>query len=525
MENHRYTKASSIDDVSLRASIDALFEGVQIIGFDWTYLYLNPSAVRHSRRSIDQLLGRTMMACYPGIEKTELFAALQRVMTRRQPERRANHFVYPDGTTAWFETLIEPVPDGISVLSLDVTADRAAAAAHAAFRERAAFAIEAAAAGIFELDLLTGRMRWSEPTGHMLGQPGTLEGTIDDFRRLIHPDDLAMLNAAVDQAVQGRAPLRAEFRVVWPDGTVHWLTAKGRVSRDATGRPTGLLGIAIDVTPRKQLEQELQHAQKMECLGQLAGSVAHDFNNVLMAILGFTELLAGTFDAADPRAGDVDEIQKAVEGGRRLTEQLRAFSRRQPIEPTLVNVNDVVRASDGMLRQLLGTHLTLVIDLAPTLAPVHADAGQLQQILVNLAVNARDASPDGGRLTIRTSEAVRDGDSLRVRDWQIEAGDYIMLTVSDTGTGMPPDLVERIFEPFFTTKGPEKGTGLGLSTVYGIVRQSHGFIDVASAPGRGTTFTIGWPRADADVTGQSQAVRTHRQPDDLMAPEGRAPRP
>lgn len=498
MENQRYTKASSIDDVSLRASIDALLEGVQIIGYDWTYLYLNPSAVRHSRRSIDELLGRSMMACYPGIEKTELFAALQRVMASRQPERRANHFVYPDGTSAWFETLIEPVPDGVSVLSLDVTADRAAAAAHAAFRERAAFAIEAAAAGIFELDLLTGRMRWSEPTGHMLGQPGTLEGTIDDFRRLIHPDDVGMVNASVDQAVQGKAPLRAEFRVVWPDGTVHWLTAKGRVSRDAIGQPTGLLGIAIDVTPRKQLEQELQHAQKMECLGQLAGSVAHDFNNVLMAILGFTELLADTFDAADPRAGDVGEVLKAVAGGRRLTEQLRAFSRRQPIEPKLVNVNDVVQSSAGMLRQLLGTDVSLETDLAPTLPPVYADAGQLQQILVNLAVNARDATADRGLLRIQTSEDVRDGDNLRVRDRQVRAGAYIMLTVTDTGAGMPPDLVERIFEPFFTTKGPEKGTGLGLSTVYGIVRQSGGFIDVTSAPGRGTTFSIGLPRALED---------------------------
>jgi two-component system cell cycle sensor histidine kinase/response regulator CckA len=147
-------------------------------------------------------------------------------------------------------------------------------------------------------------------------------------------------------------------------------------------------------------------------------------------------------------------------------------------------VNDVVQSSAGMLRQLLGTDVSLETDLAPTLPPVYADAGQLQQILVNLAVNARDATADRGLLRIQTSEDVRDGDNLRVRDRQVRAGAYIMLTVTDTGAGMPPDLVERIFEPFFTTKGPEKGTGLGLSTVYGIVRQSGGFIDVTSAPGR-----------------------------------------
>lgn len=499
MENQGFSRASTITDASLRASIDALLEGVQIIGFDWTYLYLNPSAVRHSRKSVDQLLGRTMMACYPGIERTGLFAVLQRVMTSRQPERMVNQFEYADGGSAWFELLIEPVPEGLSVLSLDVTAQRAAAAAHAAFRERAVFAIEAAGAGVWELDLLTGRVRWSDTAGAKLGVPGDFEGTLDDFRRHIHPDDVAIVNAAHVRSIQRGEPYRAHFRTVWPDGSVHWLTAKGRVTRNAVGEPTGILGIAIDVTQRKQLELQLNQAQKMESLGQLAGSVAHDFNNVLAAILGFAELLAETFESTDPRAADMAEIIKAGESGRRLTQQLLAFSRQQPLEPKLVNVNDIVRTSGGLMRQLLGKGITLETVLAPALAPVHADAGQLQQILVNLAVNARDAMSDGGRLVIQTSEEVREGDNLLVRGRPIPPGQYVMLVVTDTGTGMPPDVIARIFEPFFTTKGPDKGTGLGLSTVYGIVRQSGGFIDVTSTPGRGTTFHIGLPRFFEDA--------------------------
>lgn len=494
MENQGFSKASTSTDASLRASIDALVEGVQIIGFDWTYLYLNPSAVRHSQRSVDQLLGQTMMACYPGIERTELFAVLQRVMTSRQAERMVNEFHYPEGGSAWFELLIEPVPDGLSVLSLDVTAERAAAASHAAFRERAAFAIEAAGAGIWEFDLLTGVVRGTETTGGMLGQPGDFVGTVDDFRRLMHPDDISVVDAAIARSIQHNEPYRALFRVMWPDGSVRWLTAKGRVTRNGAGEPTGILGIAIDVTQRKQLELQLNQAQKMESLGQLAGSVAHDFNNVLAAILGFGELLADTFESTDPRAADTAEILKAAESGRRLTQQLLAFSRQQPLEPKLVNVNDIVQTSGALLRQLLGKGITLETVLAPTLARVYADAGQLQQVLVNLAVNARDAMPGGGRLLIQTSEEVRQGNDLLVRGRPIPPGSYVMLVVTDTGTGMPPDLIARIFEPFFTTKGPDKGTGLGLSTVYGIVRQSGGFIDVTSSPGRGTTFHIGLPR-------------------------------
>lgn len=222
----------------------------------------------------------------------------------------------------------------------------------------------------------------------------------------------------------------------------------------------------------------------MEALGQLAGSVAHDFNNVLTAILGFGELLADSLPPGHPGREDVAEIMKAGESGRRLAKQLLVFSRQQPLEPKLVALNDIIRGSEGILQQLLGKRVRLEICLGAMAGRVHADVGQLQQILVNVAVNARDAMPNGGLLRIETSAEQRDEDGV-----------YTMLTVTDTGIGMPPDVIARIFEPFFTTKGPEKGTGLGLSTVYGIVRQSGGHIDLTSTPGAGTTFRIALPQA------------------------------
>jgi signal transduction histidine kinase len=231
----------------------------------------------------------------------------------------------------------------------------------------------------------------------------------------------------------------------------------------------------------------------MESLGQLASGIAHDFNNVLTAILGFSDLLLEQLSPQDPRAQDAAEIRKAAESGQRLTRQLRAFSRQQPIEPTRLNLNKIVNESRGILQRLLGTRVQLETVLASSVGDVWADAGQLQQILVNLGVNARDAMPDGGRLTIETSEKIW-GAEYRATHPDVMAGSYVVLAVTDTGTGMSAETKARIFEPFFTTKGPDKGTGLGLATVYGIVRQSGGFIDVASTVGHGTTFRIHLPR-------------------------------
>jgi signal transduction histidine kinase len=234
----------------------------------------------------------------------------------------------------------------------------------------------------------------------------------------------------------------------------------------------------------------------MESMGPLAGGIAHDFNNVLTAILGFSDLLLKDLDPADLRARDVTEIRKAGESGQRLTRQLLAFSRQAALDPSALDLNAVVRSSQGLLKQLLGSSVRLELRLQEPLADVWADAGQMQQILVNLAVNARDAMAHRGQLCIETSTVTRAETPDAIRPERLIgplAGPQVVLAVTDTGTGMSPETIARIFEPFFTTKGPDKGTGLGLSTVYGIVRQSGGMVDVTSTPGQGTTFRIHLP--------------------------------
>ena len=252
-------------------------------------------------------------------------------------------------------------------------------------------------------------------------------------------------------------------RSIRPDGTVRWLSGTGRILLGEHGEPVRSVGISLDVTERRTLEAQYQQAQKMEAIGHLAGGVAHDFNNLLTAILGYCELLLTDLDPADPRHADIGEIQKAGTRAAGLTRQLLAFSRKQIIEPTRLDLNVVVADMREMLGRLIGEDVEIVLRLGPTLAPVQADRGQVEQIVMNLAVNARDAMPNGGTLTIETANVELDEHDATTH-FSVKPGSYVALTVSDTGTGMTPEVQARLFEPFYTTKEVGKGTGLGLAT-------------------------------------------------------------
>jgi PAS domain S-box-containing protein len=263
--------------------------------------------------------------------------------------------------------------------------------------------------------------------------------------------------------------------------------------KDEKGTVVGLIGLGFDITERKQLEEQLLQSQKMEAVGRLAGGVAHDFNNILTAIMGYSDVLLEKLPPEDPLRRFPEGILETVDRASNLTNQLLAFSRRKDVQPEMLCLNDVVADMERMLRRLIGEDVELISDLEPVLGPVKADPVQLEQVLMNLAVNARDAMSRGGRLTIKTSNVELDLDYVR-RHVGLEPGPYVLLSVTDTGLGMGPEVQTHLFEPFFTTKDKGKGTGLGLSTVYGIVKQSGGHIEVESAPGAGATFRVFLPR-------------------------------
>ncbi len=310
----------------------------------------------------------------------------------------------------------------------------------------------------------------------------------------------ASIEAVFSDIVEGKASaVHYENEIVTRDGAsrmIHWTNT---TLRDPDGRFVGCASLGTDVTAQKQLEERYRQSQKLESVGRLAGGIAHDFNNLLTVINGYSEVLLNGTDVKDPLHEGLVEIKRAGERASALTQQLLAFSRKQVLQPKLLDLNAVIGDASRMLRRLIGEDVDLMTRLDPKLGPVYADEGQIHQVLMNLAVNARDAMPNGGRLEISSANAEIDEASVDPLSG-IQPGMYVAVSLADNGVGMNAETKSHLFEPFFTTKGRDKGTGLGLSTVYGIVRQSGGQITVTSEPGKGTTFRILLPRArDAEL--------------------------
>jgi PAS domain S-box-containing protein len=361
--------------------------------------------------------------------------------------------------------------------------------------ERTTYALGVTRMGVWEIDIATRQMTWSTTMAPVFGlRPEQAPGDVQGFFQLIHPDDRQMVEASFSQAEQAGTDFKEEFRVLWPDGSSHWIAGRARLARAREDESAHWLGVIMDIGERKTLEAQFRQAQKMEAVGQLAGGVAHDFNNLLTSILGYSGFVIDSFSPQDERRADMDEVIKAGERAAGLTRQLLAFSRKQVLQPTRLDLNALVTGMYPMLSRLIGEQVELVPSLAPELSTVRADPGQLEQVLMNLVVNARDAMPSGGRLMIQTANVELDGSFMQ--DVKIHPGPYVMLAVSDTGDGMTEATKSRLFEPFFTTKGPGKGTGLGLATVYGIVKQSGGYVWVFSDLGKGTSFKVYLPRSE-----------------------------
>jgi two-component system, cell cycle sensor histidine kinase and response regulator CckA len=330
--------------------------------------------------------------------------------------------------------------------------------------------------------------------GELLGRP-----CLD----IVHPEDAAATEFFLRGALRRRGPLQTHQLRVRPRNADWRLLEIGVTSLVDRTDMGGVLLTGRDVTDRRRMEQALQQAQRMDSIGQLAGGVAHDFNNILTAILGFSEILLDDATPGTDSRLDLEAIQKAAQHGASLSRQLLAFSRRQMLDLKILDLGEVVRDFERMIGRVLGEQIRWQAHADGDLWHVKADRGQLEQVLMNLAVNARDAMPDGGALSIETRNATIEGSAS---DPSHPPGAYVRFSVKDTGVGMDADTQARIFEPFFTTKAPGRGTGLGLATVYGIVKQSGGFIDVESEPGQGTTFHIYLPAVADGVVDPAQAA-------------------
>ena len=412
-----------------------------------------------------------------------------------------------DARRVAIETTVFPLRDAAGEVAhvvfafRDVTETFLAIEALRRSEEHLAKAQELAHLGSWESGLGMGdRLVWSKETHRIFGlDESTFDGRVETFFSRIHPDDLAMVRSASDAAIRGEEDYEVEHRIVRPDGSVRWVHERADVERDPSGRPLRLIGTVQDVTESRLLGEQLRQSQKMEAVGRLAGGIAHDFNNLLTAILGYTHLLGDAL-AHDPALrARVEQIRLAGESAASLTRQLLAFSRKQVLRPVVLDLNDVVSAMQPMLERLIGEDVRLGLALSTDLGPVRADRGQVEQVLLNLVVNARDAMPRGGRLLVETLNVELD-ESYAAGRVDVKPGVYALLAVTDTGTGMDAETVRHLFEPFFTTKAPGRGTGLGLATAYGIVRQSDGHVTAYSEPGHGATFKVYLPLVSSPVT-------------------------
>ena len=470
---------------------DACPIGMAHLSADGVWLRVNRRLSRMLGYSEDELRGCACLTLVPPEEQPGLRAQRERLLAGAIDRLEAEHrYRRRDGTYMWVHShaQVRPGTEQTAPCLIEVVEDISARRAAQEQMRRTAEQLQAVVASLpIALWAVDGHGVITLSEGRLLGRfgftPGQLVGrsvfeVVRDDGEVVRQLRLAVAGEAVH--------FTNEF-----DGGVFDVWYSPLLDEDQ--RPAGTIGIALDITDRVLLEEQVRQAQKMEAVGRLAGGIAHDFNNLLTAIIGYGELALGVLPADSEARLDIQEILTAGRSAAGLTRQLLAFSRRQELEPQVVSLNEIVSRMGGLLGRLLGEDVAVRTELDPDLRPVYADPGQMEQIVMNLAVNARDAMPSGGALTIETRNVTGD------------TGPHVRLAVTDTGVGMSPEIQSRVFEPFFTTKERGEGTGLGLATVYGVVNQSGGTITVESEPGRGTRFEILLP-ADGSRVGSTKVA-------------------
>ncbi|MFO0649241.1 MAG: PAS domain S-box protein [Polyangiales bacterium] len=506
-----------------RRIFDASFDAMLLLNDDRTCHDANPMACEVFGHARADLIGRRLGDFAHG-DSPSAWAALLR------EGRLRGHFSLrrPDGAVREVEfSATARVAPGLHLAVLrDVTERVAAEAALRDSEERYRRIVETTCEGVWVIDADTKtsfmNARMAAMLGYglddVIGRP--LFDFTDDEGRAIAARNVERRRSGVTE--------QHEFKLKRRDGTDLWVSMQTNPLLDREGRYEGALAMVTDLTERRRAEatlrrteEQLRQSQKLEAVGSLAGGVAHDFNNLLSVILGYTDLMADSIPASDPLRIELDEVRRAGRRASELTRQLLAFSRKQVMHAQVLDLNNVLRGVESMLRRTLGEDVELSLLLAQHVGKVLADPGQIEQVILNLAVNARDAMPAGGEIAIETADVTLDA-AYAEAHLGVTPGAYVMVAVSDTGVGMTPEVKEHVFEPFFTTKEKGKGTGLGLATVFGIVRQSGGHIWLYSEPDRGTTFRVYLPRTEQAAPASvppAPAVRTVRGDETVLLVE------
>jgi two-component system, cell cycle sensor histidine kinase and response regulator CckA len=473
----------------------------------------NAAAERIFGYTKEEMIGQSIYRLIP-VELHGSERVLLEQVSRGEPVKLAEtERITKDGRHLRISVSVSPIRDaldvvvGASSIKRDITERREAEEALRQSQERLRLAVRAARMGTWHWQLDGNSLSWDEGLEALYDlPPGVKITSYEEFLARVHPDDQAFVEKSIERALNDPGGLDYEFRVVLPNGQVRWLADQGRVVRDESGKILYMTGVCLDVTERKHVEERLRQAQRMESVGQLAGGIAHEANNMMSVVLGCADYVLQRSDLSEPVRQDVEQIWKAAKRTAGVTQQLLAFSRRQVLQPQTLDLNATVRGLEPILTRTLGESSGLRMHLSPSLGRIRADPGQLEQVLINLTLNARDAMQDGGRLTIETMNVVLDPHYIAAKPVEtLKPGEYAALIVTDTGHGMDRDTLGRIFEPFFTTKSVGQGTGLGLSTAYGIVKQSGGFIWTYSEPGLGTTFKLYFPL----VAGSGEETQPH----------------
>jgi PAS domain S-box-containing protein len=509
-----------------RAIVEAEPQCVMVLAPDGSLMDMNPAGLRMIEAdSLAQVRGKDVLQLVAPSHR-EAFRELHRRAMAGGSGTLEFEIIGLKGGRRWLETHAVPLRGadgqvtGLLGITGDITERRRADDELRRSETRYRSLVRGALYGIYR-STIDGQLLEANPAlVAMLGYQSEEELLSVDWSRQVYQDPEERVRLVQEYRDANQID-GAEAHWKKKDGTPVNVRLSGRVMRNPAGSPVGYEMMVEDVSAQRELEEEFRQAQKMEAVGQLAGGVAHDFNNLLTAILGSADLLLMDLPQEDPRREDLMAIRDAGERAATLTRQLLAFSRRQVLQPRVIGLNQVVGGMGKLLPRIIGEDIRLDLALAPDLASVSADPGQIEQVILNLAVNARDAMPDGGRLTIATANADLDA-AFTARNPTVQPGAYVRLSVIDTGQGMDEGTLARVFEPFFTTKGPGKGTGLGLATVYGIVKQSGGYIFVRSRPHEGATFDVylpAMPRSAADRGGAPAPARSGQGSETILLAE------